>query len=217
MTLTPENIFFLGAELIFASIVISKWGYRFGVPTLLLFLFTAMLFGSDGLGGWSSTATRTHSSSVCSRCRSSCSQAVCTPSGATSSRWPKRGLCCQPWAYSSRRGRHGAAHILPLGVDTARHRTNPSYVNALCFHRAGNRLCLRVQPTSHPAHRAEAPSAPDARTGERLQRPPMAYVLTIALVLFLSPLHLPFLVHVTGAGERPRRSGSASSWGGAVR
>lgn len=39
MTFTPENIFFLGAVLIFASIVISKWGYRFGVPTLLLFLF----------------------------------------------------------------------------------------------------------------------------------------------------------------------------------
>lgn len=50
MTFTPENIFFLGAVLILASIVISKWGYRFGVPTLLLFLFTGMLFGSDGLG-----------------------------------------------------------------------------------------------------------------------------------------------------------------------
>lgn len=50
MTFTPENIFFLGAVLIFASIVISKWGYRFGVPTLLLFLFTGMFFGSDGLG-----------------------------------------------------------------------------------------------------------------------------------------------------------------------
>ena len=41
MTFTAENIFFLGAVLIFASIVISKWGYRFGVPTLLLFLFTS--------------------------------------------------------------------------------------------------------------------------------------------------------------------------------
>ena len=50
MTFTTENIFFLGAVLILASIVISKWGYRFGVPTLLLFLFTGMLFGSDGLG-----------------------------------------------------------------------------------------------------------------------------------------------------------------------
>ncbi|MBR5695025.1 MAG: potassium/proton antiporter [Paludibacteraceae bacterium] len=50
MTFTPENIFFLGAILIFAGIVISKWGYRFGIPTLLLFLFTGMLFGSDGLG-----------------------------------------------------------------------------------------------------------------------------------------------------------------------
>ena len=50
MTFTHENIFFLGAVLIFVSIIISKWGYRFGVPTLLLFLFTGMLFGSDGLG-----------------------------------------------------------------------------------------------------------------------------------------------------------------------
>lgn len=40
----------MGAVLVFVSIVISKWGYRFGVPTLLLFLFTGMLFGSDGLG-----------------------------------------------------------------------------------------------------------------------------------------------------------------------
>jgi len=40
MPFTPENIFFMGSVLIFASIVINKWGYRFGVPTLLLFLFT---------------------------------------------------------------------------------------------------------------------------------------------------------------------------------
>ena len=50
MTFITENIFFLGSVLIFASIVISKWGYRFGVPTLLLFLFTGMLFGSEGFG-----------------------------------------------------------------------------------------------------------------------------------------------------------------------
>ena len=50
MVFTSENIFFMGAMLIFVSILISKWGYRFGVPTLLLFLFTGMLFGSEGLG-----------------------------------------------------------------------------------------------------------------------------------------------------------------------
>ncbi len=50
MTFTPENIFFMGSMLVAVSILISKWGYRFGVPTLLLFLFTGMLFGSDGLG-----------------------------------------------------------------------------------------------------------------------------------------------------------------------
>lgn len=48
--LFKENIFFIGAVLIVVSIVVSKWGYRFGVPTLLLFLFTGMAFGSDGLG-----------------------------------------------------------------------------------------------------------------------------------------------------------------------
>jgi len=40
----------MGSVLIFASIVISKWGYRFGIPTLLLFLFTGMIFGNDGFG-----------------------------------------------------------------------------------------------------------------------------------------------------------------------
>lgn len=42
----------MGAVLVFVSIVISKWGYRFGVPTLLLFLFTGMLFGSLHRAMW---------------------------------------------------------------------------------------------------------------------------------------------------------------------
>ena len=40
----------IGSILIFSSILISKTGYRFGIPTLLLFLLVGMLFGSDGLG-----------------------------------------------------------------------------------------------------------------------------------------------------------------------
>jgi len=40
----------IGAILIFCSILISKTGYRFGIPTLLLFLLVGMIFGSDGLG-----------------------------------------------------------------------------------------------------------------------------------------------------------------------
>lgn len=36
--------------LFFVSIVADKAGYRFGVPSLLLFLFVGMLFGSDGFG-----------------------------------------------------------------------------------------------------------------------------------------------------------------------
>ena len=50
MTFSTENFLFLDAVLVLASIVISKWGYRFGIPTLLLFLYTGMLFGTDGLG-----------------------------------------------------------------------------------------------------------------------------------------------------------------------
>ena len=49
MTFTAENILLVGSVLIFSSILISKTGYRFGIPTLLLFLLVGMLFGSDGL------------------------------------------------------------------------------------------------------------------------------------------------------------------------
>lgn len=50
MIFTAENILLIGAVLIFCSILISKTGYRFGIPTLLLFLLVGMVFGSDGLG-----------------------------------------------------------------------------------------------------------------------------------------------------------------------
>lgn len=50
MIFTAENILMIGSILIFSSILISKTGYRFGIPTLLLFLVVGMLFGSDGLG-----------------------------------------------------------------------------------------------------------------------------------------------------------------------
>ena len=50
MTFTAENILLLGSVLIFCSILIGKTGYRFGIPTLLLFLLVGMGFGSDGLG-----------------------------------------------------------------------------------------------------------------------------------------------------------------------
>ena len=50
MIFTAENILLIGAILVFCSILISKTGYRFGIPTLLLFLLVGMIFGSDGLG-----------------------------------------------------------------------------------------------------------------------------------------------------------------------
>jgi len=50
MIFTAENILLIGSVLLFVSIVVGKTGYRFGVPTLLLFLVVGMFFGSDGLG-----------------------------------------------------------------------------------------------------------------------------------------------------------------------
>ncbi len=50
MTITAENILLVGAILLFFSIFAGKTGYRFGVPTLLLFLVVGMLFGSEGIG-----------------------------------------------------------------------------------------------------------------------------------------------------------------------
>ena len=48
--ITAENFLLIGSALIFISILISKAGYKFGIPTLFLFLLIGMFFGSDGLG-----------------------------------------------------------------------------------------------------------------------------------------------------------------------
>lgn len=50
MYFTSENILLIGSVLVFVAILISRAGYRFGVPTLLLFLLVGMIFGRDGLG-----------------------------------------------------------------------------------------------------------------------------------------------------------------------
>ncbi|HOI31533.1 MAG: potassium/proton antiporter [Bacteroidales bacterium] len=51
MYLTIENILLIGSILLFASILAGKTSYKFGVPTLILFLAIGMLAGSDGIGG----------------------------------------------------------------------------------------------------------------------------------------------------------------------
>lgn len=50
MALSAENILLLGSILLFTSIVASKTSFRFGIPTLILFLIVGMLAGSDGPG-----------------------------------------------------------------------------------------------------------------------------------------------------------------------
>lgn len=50
MVFTAENVLLVGAVIWFISIVLSKTGYKFGVPVLLVFLLVGMLLGVDGLG-----------------------------------------------------------------------------------------------------------------------------------------------------------------------
>ena len=51
MNLTTENILLVGSILLLISILAGRTTYRFGVPTLLLFLGIGMLAGSEGIGG----------------------------------------------------------------------------------------------------------------------------------------------------------------------
>ena len=50
MLISTANIILIGSVLLFGSIIASKTGYKFGVPTLLLFLVVGMIAGEDGLG-----------------------------------------------------------------------------------------------------------------------------------------------------------------------
>ncbi len=50
MLFTAENVLLVGAVIWFVSILLSKTGYKFGVPVLLVFLLIGMFLGTDGLG-----------------------------------------------------------------------------------------------------------------------------------------------------------------------
>jgi len=51
MSVSAEYIFLVVSILLIASILSSKTSFKLGVPTLILFLVTGMLAGSEGIGG----------------------------------------------------------------------------------------------------------------------------------------------------------------------
>lgn len=51
MNISIENILLTGSILLLISIIAGKTSYKFGVPTLILFLTVGMLAGSEGIGG----------------------------------------------------------------------------------------------------------------------------------------------------------------------
>ena len=50
MSISIELFILIASVLLFFSLIVGKTGYKFGVPTLLLFLFIGIGAGSDGLG-----------------------------------------------------------------------------------------------------------------------------------------------------------------------
>ena len=50
MEITPGNVMFVVAVLLFFSVLIGKVGSKYGMPALLLFLGVGMLAGVDGFG-----------------------------------------------------------------------------------------------------------------------------------------------------------------------
>jgi len=50
MHITTENILLIGSLLLLISILAGKTSYKFGVPTLVLFLLVGILAGSEGIG-----------------------------------------------------------------------------------------------------------------------------------------------------------------------
>ena len=50
MDITTENVLLIGSLLLLISILAGKTSYKFGVPTLILFLSVGILAGSEGLG-----------------------------------------------------------------------------------------------------------------------------------------------------------------------
>lgn len=49
MEITTENVLLIGSILLFISIIAGKTSYKFGVPTLVLFLMVGILAGSEGI------------------------------------------------------------------------------------------------------------------------------------------------------------------------
>ncbi len=48
--MSTELIIFTAASLLLVSLLLSRTGFKFGLPALLIFLLVGMLFGTDGLG-----------------------------------------------------------------------------------------------------------------------------------------------------------------------
>ena len=64
MIFNAENILLIGSILLFVSIVVSKTGYRFGIPTLLVFLLVSSVGFASAVAGIIHAVSRSISTSI---------------------------------------------------------------------------------------------------------------------------------------------------------
>ena len=170
MIFTAENILLIGSILILSSILISKTGYRFGIPTLLLFLVVGMLFGSDGLG------LQFHSASD-AQFIGMIALSIILFSGGMDTKYADIRPVLKPGIVLSTLGRapdhfaHRSVHLLDFGMGQHQHPIASAHFDAAGRHHVVNRLCLRVQSSALTEHESEAEPPAHARAGKRKQRP----------------------------------------------
>lgn len=166
ITFTAENIFLFGSFLVLISILISKTGYRFGIPTLLLFLFTGMGFGKEGLG-------LTFDSPKDTQMIGMIALSVILFSGGMGYQvqgnqahyWPRCAALHVGCHHDHRP--HGRVYLWPLTVGWDGYQAAAHRVDAAGGHHVIHRLSISLQPVAHTTHWPEAQAAPNARAGER--------------------------------------------------
>ena len=149
--ITAENILLVGSILIFTSILISKTGYRFGIPTLLLFLLVGMAFGSDGLGIQFNSASDAQFIGMMAL-------SIILFSGGMDTRYAdikpvlKQGILLSTVGVLVTTLLSGLFHFLPFALHACQHRTYSDGFFAACCNHVVYRLGFGIQLVALTTH-----------------------------------------------------------------
>ena len=141
MNISLETGLLVSSILIFCSILISKTGYRFGIPTLLMFLLAGMLFGSDGLG------IPQHFRGPKHRNDSTLHHSLQWRHGYEMEGYPAGAVSGHRFVDGRRPAyhvHHGSFHLLDFRLAAHRNRFQPARLDASCGHHVVYRLRFRI-------------------------------------------------------------------------